>query len=126
VTFAEYRDNIYDRYRWLQQMFHSDEDGYNEICQVVIDFCNNQSVDHSEFDGSTKAVVAHMQSAKDQFTNLVGVDPFVLLTCLTNILISRPSHGGTCTVLPSSALSSIWGQMQVEDKHQRCSLEPRW
>jgi UTP-glucose-1-phosphate uridylyltransferase len=78
VTFHEYRDQIYEQYRYLQQLFHSDEEAYTEACKVVVDFCNSQLVTQGEFDGSTQAVVAHMETAKDQFTNLVCPDLLVL------------------------------------------------
>jgi hypothetical protein len=93
VSFAEYRDQIYDAYRYFQKMFAYDDDVYAEACQPIIDFCNKQTVDHDNFDGSTKAVVAHMQSAKEQFTNLVCVDLFVpSMKRLTNISVCLKAH----------------------------------
>ena len=71
VSFAEYRDKIYESYRYFQKMFAHDDEVYADACQTIIDFCNKQSVDHDEVEGSTKSVVARMTSAKEQFTHLV-------------------------------------------------------
>ena len=70
VSFPEYRDIIYESYRYFRKMFGSDEEGFAQACEPIIAFCN-ETAGQDDFDGSTKAVVVHMQSAKDQFTNLV-------------------------------------------------------
>jgi hypothetical protein len=53
-------------------MFSDDEESAREACKIITDWCDVQAVKHDNYDRLTKSVVASMQSAKEQFTNLVS------------------------------------------------------
>ena len=75
-TFEDYRNEIYAAYHLNQKMFGDDEESAREARKIITDWCDTQTVKHDNYDGSTKSVVASMQSAKDQFTNLVSFSSF--------------------------------------------------